>query len=66
VYDLEVEGEHEFFANGILVHNCQVYARVGLSRFIESRASLILPGSSFAFTGLDVSEDGKRAFLPKV
>jgi hypothetical protein len=43
-----------------------VYLRVGLSRFIESRASLILPGSSFAFTGLDVSEDGKRAFLPKV
>ena len=41
VYDIEVEGEHEFFANGILVHNCQVYARVGLSRFIESRASLI-------------------------
>jgi hypothetical protein len=21
-YDLTVEGEHEFFANGILVHNC--------------------------------------------
>jgi hypothetical protein len=23
VYDLTVEGEHEFFANGILVHNCK-------------------------------------------
>lgn len=22
VYDIEVDGEHEFFANGILVHNC--------------------------------------------
>jgi hypothetical protein len=22
VYNLEVEGAHEFFANGILVHNC--------------------------------------------
>ncbi len=22
VYDIEVEGEHEYFANGILVHNC--------------------------------------------
>lgn len=22
VYDLMVEGEHEFFANGLLVHNC--------------------------------------------
>ena len=22
VYDLQVEGMHEYFANGILVHNC--------------------------------------------
>lgn len=22
VYDLEIENEHEYFANGILVHNC--------------------------------------------
>lgn len=22
VYDITVEGEHEFFANGVLVHNC--------------------------------------------
>lgn len=26
VYDLTVEGEHEFFANGVLVHNCSSYA----------------------------------------
>ena len=25
VYDLEVEDTHEFFANGILVHNCYRY-----------------------------------------
>ena len=24
VYDLEVEGAHEFYANGILVHNCSI------------------------------------------
>jgi len=24
VYDISVEGEHEFFANGVLVHNCHV------------------------------------------
>lgn len=24
VYDLEVEGEHEFYANGFLVHNCNL------------------------------------------
>lgn len=28
VYDLEVEGEHEYFANGILVHNCDPTAIV--------------------------------------
>lgn len=22
VYDLTIEGEHEFYANGVLVHNC--------------------------------------------
>ena len=25
MYDLTVEGEHEFFANGLLVHNCLRY-----------------------------------------
>ena len=29
VYDLTVEGEHEFFANGLLVHNC-TYGLVGV------------------------------------
>jgi phage terminase large subunit-like protein len=23
VYDLTIEGNHEFFANGVLVHNCE-------------------------------------------
>ena len=31
VYDLTVEGEHEFFANGILVHNCIDSTRYSLS-----------------------------------
>jgi len=26
VYDIEVEGAHEFYANGILVHNCELCA----------------------------------------
>jgi hypothetical protein len=30
VYDLQVEGEHEYFANGILVHNCLDALRYGL------------------------------------
>lgn len=29
VYDLTVDGEHEFFANGILVHNCMDALRYG-------------------------------------
>ena len=29
VYNLTVEGEHDFFANGILTHNCDA-ARYGL------------------------------------
>lgn len=27
VYDLTIEGEHEYFANGVLVHNCIDAAR---------------------------------------
>ena len=31
VYDLEVVGQHEFFANGILVHNCRYLTKSMLS-----------------------------------
>lgn len=30
VYNLTVEGEHEYFANGILTHNCDVIAYAGI------------------------------------
>lgn len=30
VYDLMIEGEHEYFANGILVHNCMDGTRYGV------------------------------------
>jgi hypothetical protein len=36
VYDLEIEGEHEFYASGILVHNC----RYALSDMIMKRGGL--------------------------
>ena len=29
VYDIEVEGAHEFYANGVLVHNCPICAPLG-------------------------------------
>lgn len=32
-YDLEIEGNHNFFANGILVHNCSMY-----NDFIHARS----------------------------
>ena len=30
VFDLTVEGEHEYFANGVLVHNCMDAVRYGV------------------------------------
>ena len=33
VYNLSVENEHEYYANGILVKNCTAYWRVGMERF---------------------------------
>jgi hypothetical protein len=35
VYNLEVEGAHEFFANGILVHNCLDALRYAISWLTE-------------------------------
>lgn len=32
VYNLEIEDEHEFFANGVLVHNCYDALRYGLTQ----------------------------------
>lgn len=44
VYDLTVEGEHEFFANGVLVHNC-----------VHGVTALILPSSVKGGLGTGVS-----------
>lgn len=33
VFDLEIEGEHEFFANGVLVHNCDPSALVAVYKY---------------------------------
>jgi hypothetical protein len=29
LYDIEVENDHNFFANGTLVHNCQLWRKIG-------------------------------------
>ena len=48
VYDLTVDGEHEFFANGILVHNCNdahqsvlVEVRKNIMHFGQGKATRI-------------------------
>jgi phage-related protein len=54
VYDLTVEGEHEFFAAGVLVHNCsglvgEVWARLtghsSYRRYMTTNTILDSPGS---------------------
>lgn len=40
VYDLTVEEAHEFFANGILVHNCADSLRYALARLITRRTTI--------------------------
>lgn len=37
VYDLEIEGIHEYFANGILVHNCDPTAVIEVYKWNEKR-----------------------------
>ena len=41
VYDLTVEGKHEFFANGILVSNCMDAIRYAISPIIEGHLKQI-------------------------
>lgn len=43
VYDLTVEGAHEFFVNGILVHNCIDAARYALDGYVSRPALNINP-----------------------
>jgi len=40
VWDLTVEGEHEFFANGILVHNCIDATRYAIAPLIKKRMGM--------------------------
>ena len=40
VYDLTVEAAHEFFANGVLVHNCIDALRYSLDGMIKGRGAM--------------------------
>jgi len=49
VYNLQVKNVPEYYANGILVHNCQMMfvggALVGTSLTIEQKVAMIIPQS---------------------
>jgi hypothetical protein len=67
VYNLEVEGEHEYFANGILVHNCiaWMYALRGLKEVYhyDDPKPVFPPGSFGEMMKLD--EKYPDIFKPK-
>ena len=42
VYDLTVEDAHEFFANGVLVHNCIDALRYSLDGLIKGRGQMVI------------------------
>ena len=42
VYDLTVEDAHEFFANGVLVHNCIDATRYALDGIIQRGRGAIM------------------------
>jgi DNA (cytosine-5)-methyltransferase 1 len=43
VYDLEIEGDHSYVADGIVVHNCQAFSVAGLRKgFADERGNLTL------------------------
>lgn len=54
--DLEVEGTHDFYANGILVHNC-----VGTAKFKGGlRKAFICPDKSYVWVTADYSQEELR------
>lgn len=58
VYDLEVEGVHEYFANGILVHNCDPTA---LEHVVEAHGDLWVDEKIYS-TGLMNTDIARRAY----
>jgi len=55
VYNIEVEGNHNYFANGILVHNCHHASAPGWRAQIET-----CQGARWGFTATPDSEDPER------
>ena len=58
VYNMEVEGDHSYTANGIIVHNCQSISQAGLQHGIEE-------GSGTRSSILWFTENAIRELQPK-
>lgn len=54
VYDLTVEGSHEFFVNGILVHNCVDAMRYALDGYVHRSVLNINPAAVAPRLGLRI------------
>lgn len=56
VYNISVEDEHEYYANGILVSNCHasIYARIGLDKYSETKATIV---GEDVLAGLPIGRD---------
>jgi hypothetical protein len=65
VYDLTVDGEHEFFANGVLVHNCMDALRYWLFNNADELGKAIFSGSHLRdVEGFEEYEDSYIGYSP--
>lgn len=65
VYDLTVEGEHEFFANGLLVHNCIDAIRYWLFNNADELGRAIFSGNHLRdVEGFEEYEDSYIGYEP--
>lgn len=49
VYDLTIQGQHEFFADGVLVHNCVDAIRYSLDGYIRKRGVVIPTSKPYGY-----------------
>ena len=55
VYDLEVEGNHTYTANGIIVHNCHMISRKSESRYVRFFKDLETANPSVCHVGFSAT-----------
>ena len=62
LYDIEVEGNHNFFASGTLIHNCQKAQKINLKTWLCPWMKLQHMGS-YVFGGslIDLAQIGASA-----